>query len=124
MGASSIFDRLMKSMGKQNGGATSCNRLKPQLTSSSLCLTPVLGTAGDVRGIFANVRTGLEKLRQGIRKRNDRVQQRAQQGHMRLRDELADVKSQAKSDQSHLIQKTDECLAESLALAAKESEER
>ena len=71
MGAFSTFDRLMNLMVNQNGGATSSNRLKPQLTSSSLCLTPVLGTAGDVRGIFANVRTGLEKLRQGIRKRNN-----------------------------------------------------
>ena len=52
------------------------------------------------------------------------MEQRAQQGHERLRDELADVKSQAKSNQSQSIQKTDECLAESLALAAKESEER
>ena len=83
-----------------------------------------MGTAGDVRGIFANVRTGLENNCKASEKKNDRVEQRAQRGHERLRDELADVKSQAKSDQSQLIQKTDQCFAESLALAAKESEER
>ena len=42
MGASSTFDRLMTSMSKQNGGASSSTRLQPQLTSSSLGLTPPL----------------------------------------------------------------------------------
>ena len=42
MGASSKFDRLMISMGKQKGGASS-SRLQPQLISSSLGLTPSLG---------------------------------------------------------------------------------
>ena len=41
--ASSTFDRLMMSMGKQKGGASSSTRLQPQLTSSSLGLTPTLG---------------------------------------------------------------------------------
>ena len=53
MGTSSTFDRLMGSMGTQNGGASSSTRLRPQLTSSSLAFTPVLGTASDVSGLFA-----------------------------------------------------------------------
>ena len=69
MGASSTFDRLMMSRGTQKGGASSSTRLQPQLTSSSLGLNPVLGTASDVRGMFANVRTGLEELRQDMTKR-------------------------------------------------------
>ena len=57
--------------------------------------------------------------------RIDRVEERAQQGHERFRDEMADSKSQAaKSNQAKLVQKTDQCLAESLAQATKESEER
>ena len=36
MGASSTFDRLMTSMSKQRGGASSSTRLQPPLTSSSL----------------------------------------------------------------------------------------
>ena len=43
MGASSTFDRLMTLMSKQKGGASSSTRLQPQLTSSSLGLTPPLG---------------------------------------------------------------------------------
>ena len=68
MGASSTFDRLMMSMGTQNGGASSSTRLQPQLTSSSLGLTPALGTAGDVGGMFANVMTGLDELLANDRK--------------------------------------------------------
>ena len=56
--------------------------------------------------------------------RIDRVEERAQQGQEKLRDELTDVKSQARTDQAQLIRNTDQCLAESLALAAKESAER
>ena len=41
-----------------------------------------------------------------------------------MREELADAKSQARSHQAQLIRNTDQCLAESLALATKESEER
>ena len=104
MGVSSTFDRLMISMSTQKGGASSSTRLHPQLTSSSLGLTPVLGTASDLRGMFANVMTGPEELQQEMMKRIDRVEERAQQGHGRLRDELADAKSQAKSDQAQLIQ--------------------
>ena len=52
--------------------------------------------------MFADVMTGLEELA----------------------DELADAKSQAKLDQVQLIEKTDQYLSESLALAIKESEER
>ena len=51
------------SMGAQNGGASSSTRLQPQLTSSSLGLTPVLGTAGDVTCMFTSVMPGLEELR-------------------------------------------------------------
>ena len=40
LGVFSTFDRLMTSMGKQKGGASSSTRLQPQLTSSSLGLTP------------------------------------------------------------------------------------
>ena len=41
-----------------------------------------------------------------------------------LKDELTHVKSQARFDQAQLIRDTDQCLAESLAQANKESEER
>ena len=68
--------------------------------------------------------TGLEGLRRDMTKRINRVEERAQQGQEKLRDELTDVKSQARTDQAQLIRITDQCLAESLALAAKESEER
>ena len=44
MRASSTFDRLMMSMGMQNGGGSSNTRLQPQLTSLYLGLTPVLTT--------------------------------------------------------------------------------
>ena len=57
-------------------------------------------------------------------KRIDRVEERAQQGQENLRDELTNVKSQARVDQAQLIRSTDQCLAESLAQATKESEER
>ena len=57
-------------------------------------------------------------------KRIDKLEEKAEQGHERLRDELTDVKSQARSDQAQLIRNTDQCLAESLALATKESQER
>ena len=48
MGVSSTYDRLMMSMGTQKGGASSSTRLQPQLTSSYLGLTPMLGTASDM----------------------------------------------------------------------------
>ena len=57
-------------------------------------------------------------------KRIDKLEEKAEQGQERLRDELTDVKSQARSDQAQLIRNTDQCLAESLALATKESQER
>ena len=41
-----------------------------------------------------------------------------------MRDELTNVRSQARVDQAQLIRNTDQCLAESLAQATKESEER
>ena len=66
--------------------------------------------------------TGLEELRWVMIKRIDRVEERAQQGHEKLRDELTNVKSQARTDQIQLIRDTDQCLAEDQA--AKESEER
>ena len=74
--------------------------------------------------MFAGVMTGLEELRLDMTKRMDRVDEMAQNGHESLRDELIDVKSQARGDQAQLIRDTDHCLAESLALAAKESQER
>ena len=66
----------------------------------------------------------LEELRRDMTKRMDPVEERAQQGQEELRDELADVKSQARTDQAQLIRHTNHCLAESLALGTKESEER
>ena len=64
IGTSSTFDRLMFSVGTQKGDASSSTRLQPQLTSSSLGLTTVLGTASDVNGMFAHIMTNLEELRQ------------------------------------------------------------
>ena len=124
MGVSSTYDRLMMSMGIQKGGASSSTRLQPQLTSSSLGLTPMLGTASDMSDMFAGVMTGLEELRRDMTKKRDRVKDWAQQGQEKLRNELTDVKSQARTDQAQLIRNTNQCLAQSLALAAKELEER
>ena len=124
MGASSTFNRLMMSMGKQKGGASSSTRLQPQLTSSSLGLTPSLGAAGHISDMFAGVMTGLDELRRDKTKRKDQVDERAHQGRENLRDELTHMKSQARVDQAQLIRNTDQCLAESLAQANKESEER
>ena len=69
VGVSSKFDRLMISMGTQKGGASSGTRLQPQLTSSSLGLTPVSGAAGDMSDMFAGVMTGLEELQRDMSKR-------------------------------------------------------
>ena len=69
LGLSSTFDRLMTSMGKQKGGASSSTRLQPQLTSSSLGLTPPLGAAGDISDMFAGVMTGLDELRRDMTKK-------------------------------------------------------
>ena len=124
MGAFSTVDRPMMSTGKQKGGASSSTRMQPQLTSSFLGLTPRLVTASDMRGMFANVMTSLEELRLDMMKRINQVGEGAQQAHERLRDELADAKSTAKNNQAQLIQNTDQWLAENLALATKESEER
>ena len=112
------------SMDKQKGGASSSTRLQLQLTSSSLGLTPALGAAGDISDMFAGVMTGLEELRRVMTKRIDQVEERAHQGLEKLRDELTHVKSQARIDQAQLIRNTDQCLAESLARANKEPEER
>ena len=121
MGASSTFDRLMTSMSKQKGGASSSTRLQPQLISSSLGLTPPLGATGDISDMFAGVMNGLDELRRDMTKRIDQVDERAHQGRENLRTH---VKSQARVDQAQLIRNTDQCLAESLAHANKESEER
>ena len=124
MGASSTFDRLMTSMHKQKGGASSSTRLQPQLTSSSRGLTPPLGATGDISDMFAGVMNGLDELRRDMTKRIDQVDERAHHGRENLRDEQTHVKSQARFDQAQLIRNTDQCLAESLAQANKESEER
>ena len=84
----------------------------------------MLGTASDFSDMFAGVMTSLEKLRQDMIKRIDRFEEKGQKDHERMRDELTDVKSQARSDQAQLIRYTDQCLVESLALATKESQER
>ena len=124
LGVSSTFDRLMTSMGKQKGGASSSTSLQPQLTSSSLGLTPPLGATGDISEMFAGVMTGLEELRRDMTKKIDQVDERAHRGRENLRDELTHVKSHARVDQAQLIRNTDQRLAESLARAKKESEER
>ena len=123
-GASSTFDRLMTSMSKQKGGASSSTRLQPQLTSSSLGLTPSFGATGDISDMFAGVMNGLDELRRDMTQRIDQVDERAHQGRENLRDELTHAKSQARVDQAQLIRDTDQCLAESLAQAYKESQER
>ena len=122
MGASSTFDRLMMSMGKRKGGASSSTRLQPQLTSSSMGLTPPLGAADDISAMFAGVMTGLDELRRVMTKTIDQVDERAHQGQENLRDELTHVKSQARVDQAQLIRNTDQCLAKSLAQANKRKE--
>ena len=108
MGASSTFDRLMMSIGKQKGGASSSARLQPQLTSSSLGPTPALWAAGDIIDMFAGVMTGLEELRRDMTKRIERVEERSHQGQEKLRDELTHVKSQARVNQAQLIRNTDQ----------------
>ena len=100
VGVSSTFDRLMMSMGTQKGSASSSTRLQPRLTSSSLGLTPVSGAAGEISDMFAGVMTGLEEMRRDMTKRIDRVKERAHQGQEKLRDELTNVKSQARVDQA------------------------
>ena len=80
MGASSKDDRLVISIGTQKGGASSSTRLQPQLTLSSLGLTPGPGTASDLSHMFARVKTGLEELRHDMTKRMDRAEERAQKG--------------------------------------------
>ena len=77
MGESSKFERLMMSMGMQKRSSSSSTRLQPQLASSSLGLTPVLGNTSDASGMFANVMTGLEDLRQDMKKKSARVEKRA-----------------------------------------------
>ena len=84
----------------------------------------MLGSASDVRGLFADVMTLLEELQQDLTKRFNRVEEKAQQGDERLRGELEDAKSQSNCHQVQLIEKTDQCLAESSDLATKKSEEK
>ena len=74
--------------------------------------------------MFAGVMTGLDELRRDMTKRIDQVDERAHQGREKLRDELTHVKLQARIDQAQLILNTDQCLAESLSQANKESEEK
>ena len=73
--------------------------------------------------MFAGVMTGLEEPRRDMTMRIDRVEERAHRGQEKIRDELTNVKSQARVDQAQLIRNTDQCLADSLAQATKESEE-
>ena len=124
VGVSSTFDRLMMSMGTQKGGASSSTRRQPQLNLYSLGLTPVSGAASETGDMFAGVMTGIEELRRDMTKRIDRVEERAHQGQEKLRDELTNVRSQARVDKAQLIRNTDQCLAENLVQATKESEER
>ena len=81
----STLDRLMTSMSKQKGGASSSTRLQPQLTSSSLGLIPPLGATGDISDMFAGVMNGLDELRRDMTKRIDQVDERAHQGRENLR---------------------------------------
>ena len=107
MGALSTYDRLKMSMGTQKGGASSITRLQPQLTSSSLGLTLMLGSASDMIDMFAGVMTGLKELRRKMTKKIYRVEKRAQQGQAKLRNAPTDVESQARTDQAQLIRNTD-----------------
>ena len=81
MGASSTFDRLMTSMSKQKSGASSSTRLQPQLTSSSLGLTPSFGATVDM---FAGVMNGLDELRRDMTKRVVQTDERAHRGRENL----------------------------------------
>ena len=63
----------------------------------------MLGTASDMSDMFAGIMTGLEELRRDLTKKLDRVEERAQQGQEKLRNELADVKSQARTDQAQFF---------------------
>ena len=74
--------------------------------------------------MFAGVMNGLDELRRDMTKKIDQGDERAHHGRESLKDELTHVKSQARFDQAQLICNTDQCLAESLAQANKESEER
>ena len=74
--------------------------------------------------MFAGVMNGLDELRWDMTKRIDQVDERAHKGQENLRDELTHVKSQARVDQAQLIRNTDQCRAESLAQANKESYEK
>ena len=85
---------------------------------------PVIWATGDISDMFAGVMNGLDELRRDMTKRIDQVDERAHKGQENLRDELTHVKSQARFDQAQLIRNTDQCLAESLAQANKESYER
>ena len=58
----------------------------------------MLGTASDMSGMFANVMTSPEELRQDMTKRIDRVEGRAQQGHEGLGDDLADRRDTASQE--------------------------
>ena len=82
----------MLSMDTQEGGASSSTRLQPQLTSSYLGRTPM-------SDMFAGVMTGLKELRRDMTKKLHKVEEIAQQGQEKLRNELTDVKSQARTDQ-------------------------
>ena len=80
--------------------------------------------AGDISDFFAGVMSGLQKLRGDVTKRIDQIEERAHQGQVKLRDELTNVRSQARVNQAQLIRNPDQCLAENLAQATKESVER
>ena len=58
---------------QEKDGASSSTRLQPQLTSSSLGLTPPLGATGDISDMFAGVMNGLDELRRDMTKRIDQV---------------------------------------------------
>ena len=73
--------------------------------------------------MFAGVMNGLDELRRDMTKRIDQNDEKAHKGQENLRDELTHVKSQARVDPAQLIRNTDQCLAESLAQANKESYE-
>ena len=80
MGTSSTFDRLMVYMCEQKAGASSSSRLQLQLPSTSLGLTPVLGSVSDVRGMFTDRMTGVQELRRGMTKRINRLEERGSTG--------------------------------------------
>ena len=90
MGASSTSDRLMMSMDTQRGGASSSTRLQPRLASSSLDLIVGLGQRCESHVCRYSDRSWRTEAWHGRKNRPRRWE--TQQGHEKLRNDLADAK--------------------------------